>query len=104
VESLICASHNIDGWWVSSIGESLSLLKNSRFVSGYRFSDTISRSKSDPSRGWESEFESINLLPYFGITARFSLGIASSVALSIPRWASTSSDGVWVSHSESERS
>ena len=41
---------------------------------------------------------------YFGMTTADSLGRASSVALSIPRWSSTSSGGVCVSHSESAKS
>ena len=39
-----------------------------------------------------------------GMTTISSRGIASSVTLSIIRWAMTSSGGVWVSHSERERS
>src|SRR5579863_832251 len=42
--------------------------------------------------------------PHFGIIASASLGIASSVASSIPKCAITSSGGVWASHSESDRS
>jgi hypothetical protein len=41
---------------------------------------------------------------YSGMITGSSLGIASRVALSIPRCAITNSDGVWVSHSESARS
>jgi hypothetical protein len=42
---------------------------------------------------------------YFsGITTTSSLGMMSSVALSIPRWAITRSGGVWVSHSDKARS
>ena len=42
---------------------------------------------------------------YFsGITTTSSLGMTSSVALSIPRWAITRSGGVWVSHSDKARS
>jgi len=43
-------------------------------------------------------------LIYFGSTTTSSLGRASRVALSIPRWAITSSGGVCVSHSESDKS
>jgi hypothetical protein len=43
-------------------------------------------------------------LIYFGITTTSSFGRASSVALSMRRWAITSSGGVCASHSESERS
>lgn len=41
---------------------------------------------------------------YSGITTISSRGMASRVARSTFKWAMTSSGGVWVSHSESERS
>ncbi len=43
-------------------------------------------------------------IDYLGITTAPSFGKESSVALSIPRWASTSSGGVCVSHSDKDKS
>ncbi len=43
-------------------------------------------------------------IDYLGITMAPSFGKESSVALSIPRWASTSSGGVCVSHSDNAKS
>ena len=84
-------------WQVSPVGPS-------RFYCGPQFPnrcDVISSHKPHPH--FVGTF-SVLRLRYFGITTTSSFGMASSVALSMPRCARTRSGGRWVSHSESARS